>query len=60
MKPAPIVGQLQTGEWAVFNTQGTGLWEKTFPDEVSAQQALRRYLMTQSYVAKGSDNAPHS
>lgn len=39
-KLPPYIGQLQTGEYAVFNMEGTDLWDATFPSRGKAAAAL--------------------
>lgn len=46
-KPAkPIVGQLKTGEWVIFNMPETPLWDAVFPSCEKAAQAYIIYLAT--------------
>ncbi len=40
MKLEPFIGQLPTGEYAIFNMQDTSLWDKTFETRADAVRAL--------------------
>lgn len=49
-KPLPLVGQLKTGEYVVFNMETTPLWDKTFPTRQEAVAALCLYSMGRRIV----------
>lgn len=43
-KPAPVIGRLRSGEWAVFNADPyTSLYHQTFATEWEAYQALAEF-----------------
>lgn len=45
--PPPLVGQLKSGKWAVFNLPKTPLWDKTFDTQVEAKAALAEWYCGQ-------------
>lgn len=42
---APHLGQLRTGEWCVFNAEGTPLWQMTFPTRAIAARAMAKFFV---------------